>query len=383
MNKLLVTTISVVLMGLGSVSAELLVKYSFETGTAPTDTVGPFFSDGNAGPATFLTNGISGQALGFPTANTGWATAGISNSEFKITSDFTVTMWVNLNGAPATRTRLITTANANTGGLGWRLLLAGGSTSNSNKIAFEGGAINNTFTTLQDVQQGAWTFVALRYANDGNATATVLYESQLGGDTALVASNSASVASVGAMSYGELAVNIPRIGVTQSVTATPRFHGAFDEIRLYNTALTDGELSALFNSSTVVPQTAYEAWSNSYSLVYGPDGDDDSDGLSNLYEFGLVGDPTNSTDTGIAPTYATVADGGTNWFEYVYPQLSDPNSGLSYYLELTANLTGTWTNSGYTVAGTNITGLTADYVTNRVSTVDDASQFIRLKIELL
>ncbi|MCF7817601.1 MAG: LamG domain-containing protein [Kiritimatiellales bacterium] len=255
MKKLLILAAGVVLLGLGSVSAEIVVKYSFETGTAPTDTVGPVFTDGNAGPSTFLTPGISGQALGFATANTGWATAGTSASEFKITSDFTVTMWVNMSAAAALRTRLITTADANTGGTGWRLLVAG---NGSSKVAFEGNGvggstIDNTFTTLQDVQQDAWTFVALRYANDGNATATVLYQSQLGGDAALVAANSASVASDGAMSYGATAV--PKIGVTQNLGATPRFHGAFDEISLYNTALTDAELSGVFNAAIPEPAT--------------------------------------------------------------------------------------------------------------------------------
>jgi len=73
--------------------------------------------------------------------------------------------------------------------------------------------------------------------------------------------------------------------------------------------------------------------------------------------------------------------GGTNWFGYVYPQLSNTNSGLSYFLELTTNLvSGIWTNSGYSVLGTNVTGGDLNFVTNITDTVDD-QKFIRLIIE--
>jgi len=73
--------------------------------------------------------------------------------------------------------------------------------------------------------------------------------------------------------------------------------------------------------------------------------------------------------------------GGTNYFGYVHPQLSDTNSGLSYFLELTTDLvSGVWTNSGYSVLGTNVTGGKMNYVTNVTDTVG-SKKFIRLMIE--
>ncbi len=129
------------------------------------------------------------------------------------------------------------------------------------------------------------------------------------------------------------------------------------------------------------PGSAYDVWSNSYALVEGPDGDDDSDGLSNLYEYGLGGDPTNSADQGTSPEFGIMDVGGTNWFGYVHPQLSDPDSGLTYSLELNTDLVaGVWTNAGYAVAGTNVTGNALDFVTNVTDTVD-GQKFIRLIIE--
>ena len=128
--------------------------------------------------------------------------------------------------------------------------------------------------------------------------------------------------------------------------------------------------------------------SEEWAIGFGLTGDDaaagadpDGDGFNNLYEYGLGGDPTNSADIGILPVYQTVADGSTNWFEYVYPKRSAPDSGLTYYLELTDDmLYSNWTNSGYTVTGTGTIDADFDAVTNRVPTVMD-ERFIRLIIE--
>ncbi|VGO18167.1 carbohydrate binding domain-containing protein [Pontiella sulfatireligans] len=107
-------------------------------------------------------------------------------------------------------------------------------------------------------------------------------------------------------------------------------------------------------------------------------GDDpDGDGLTNLEEYARDGNPNDIFDTGTASTIE-VASGV---FNYVYPQRSDDET-LNYYVELNDNLVhGTWTNSGYTVTGTEVTGGTLDFVTNEVSTVVEDAQFIRLIIE--
>jgi hypothetical protein len=50
-------------------------------------------------------------------------------------------------------------------------------------------------------------------------------------------------------------------------------------------------------------------------------------------------------------------------------------------VETSTNLvSGAWTNEGYSVIGTNVTGGTLDFVTNDVDTAED-ERFIRLKIE--
>ena len=125
----------------------------------------------------------------------------------------------------------------------------------------------------------------------------------------------------------------------------------------------------------------YDTWALRYNLQESQTGDDDKDGLINLYEYGLGGDPTNALDQGTAPTIEIAEVGGSNVLTYIYPQLSDPNAGLAYSVELTTDLVfGTWTNDGYTVTGTNITKGTLDFVTN-VTSATEEQKFINLKIE--
>ena len=123
----------------------------------------------------------------------------------------------------------------------------------------------------------------------------------------------------------------------------------------------------------------YEAWKNEYVVTGEPDDDQDNDGLLNLYEYGLGGNPTNGFVDGEIPIFGHEGSG----MEYIHAQRSD-DPALVYALALTDNLVfGLWTtNTGYTVSGTNVTAGTFDYVTNTIPTVDDAT-FIKLIIEQL
>jgi hypothetical protein len=127
---------------------------------------------------------------------------------------------------------------------------------------------------------------------------------------------------------------------------------------------------------------SYGAWSNQYQLAQGPDGDDDLDGVSNIDEYALGGNPTNDLDGGYAPRYGFTDQDGTNWFTYVHPQRTAADSGLRYTVESTDNLvSNVWTTVG--TVDTSVNGLAPglDIVTNLVSTTDKDQQFIRLKIE--
>jgi hypothetical protein len=131
----------------------------------------------------------------------------------------------------------------------------------------------------------------------------------------------------------------------------------------------------------------FEAWANTYGVSnVTATTHSDTDGLSDLYEYGLGGDPTNENDIGFIPTYSAAADGGTNWFYYVYPKnKSAAIAGLNYYLETDTDLVTApgWTNGNYEVVATKTDGFGSgfDAVTNRVSTETEAKQFIQLQID--
>ena len=125
----------------------------------------------------------------------------------------------------------------------------------------------------------------------------------------------------------------------------------------------------------------YAIWALGWGVDIGAETNDyDHDGLLNISEFGLDGDPTNALDQGTAPTFEIVDAGGSNVASYIHPQRSDLDSGLAYSLELNMDLIdGNWINTGYVVTGTNVGGGTLDFVSNVTDMVED-QKFIRLVI---
>jgi hypothetical protein len=128
--------------------------------------------------------------------------------------------------------------------------------------------------------------------------------------------------------------------------------------------------------------TGYALWSASWGDDIGSMSDDyDGDGLANLYEYGVGGDPVNPLDQGTAAACGLMDVGGTPYFGYIHPQLSDPDSGLAYSLEECSDLGGgVWTAAGYSILGTNVSGGTLDMVTNYTDMADN-QKFLRLVVE--
>jgi hypothetical protein len=124
------------------------------------------------------------------------------------------------------------------------------------------------------------------------------------------------------------------------------------------------------------PLYGYRAWLNEYAVAEGEQGDDDNDDLLNLYEYGLGGNPTN----GFVDEQLAVFGPAGSGLHYIHVQRND-DTNLVYDLELTDDLvSGTWTDSGYTVTGTN-TALGGDFdaVTNAIPATDPQT-FIRMII---
>ncbi len=129
----------------------------------------------------------------------------------------------------------------------------------------------------------------------------------------------------------------------------------------------------------------YDTWVGGYGLSGADaamDFDYDGDGLDNLSEYALGGSPVDPLDRGMTPVQSFYSDGGGDWMDYVYPKRSDPNSGISYTMEVNTDLIyGQWTNANYQLVGTGIIDAEFNSVTNRIPTDVEDKQFIRLRIE--
>ncbi len=136
------------------------------------------------------------------------------------------------------------------------------------------------------------------------------------------------------------------------------------------------ELVVVYNvpANTNVVTDPYVVWATLYG-VGGKEEDYDQDGLSNLYEFGVSGNPTNKVDRGIMPTLTQQG----NSFRYVHAQRHD--GAANYIVETSTNLLSGWTNAGYAVLGTNSVSGNPDYDEVNCSIPQDAAQrFIRLRV---
>jgi hypothetical protein len=145
------------------------------------------------------------------------------------------------------------------------------------------------------------------------------------------------------------------------------------------------------NKTTVwVNQTApeglltYDSFADDYGISgqpnSGPQEDYDGDGLLNIYEFGLGGNPTNSSDIGTVPVYEIVNQGGTNVMKYVHVRLVDAD--ITYHLETDTDLVADpgWTNAGWSIVGVGPEVDGFDTVTNDVDASGNVG-FVRLVIE--
>lgn len=128
--------------------------------------------------------------------------------------------------------------------------------------------------------------------------------------------------------------------------------------------------------TTLAEIRGYDVWANDWGVDIGSNTNDyDGDGLDNLGEYGLGGDPTNSLDKGYVPSFFLSGED----MVYVHAQRTN-DASLIYYLETCDNLVfGSWTNAGYSVTGTNEIS-TFGFVTNLIP-ASDPNTFVRLMIE--
>lgn len=182
-----------------------------------------------------------------------------------------------------------------------------------------------------------------------------------------------------------------RIGANSNGTAGAFFKGQIAEIQIYDENLPDSDRVVIENEmmqkySTLSDAAPYDSWTSTYDLS-GTNADmeanPDGDAANNLAEYALGGNPTNSSDIGNLPYSEMVADGGTNWLQFVYYMRNDAASrGLTYTPQAATNLVvGNWTTNGVSTVGVGSFNSGFDSVTSRVSTVSKNAQFMNLLMQ--
>ena len=131
-------------------------------------------------------------------------------------------------------------------------------------------------------------------------------------------------------------------------------------------------------TSEAVP-TAYDLWVALYPTLSNTasDHDEEPDGMDNLLEYALGGNPTNSDAASILPV--SIQD--ENYLHYVYSRQNPKDPALSYTVLSTTNLVDAPMTNATIEAGVSGVSNGFERVTNAVSTATEPQQFMQLKIQ--
>ncbi len=140
------------------------------------------------------------------------------------------------------------------------------------------------------------------------------------------------------------------------------------------------------NEATLrIKKLIFANWAEQNGLVVpddAPGADPDGDGLDNLGEYALGGNPNVADAETVLPLFEIQdVGGGSNQMEYVYRRRVDRvNLGLSYGLDTSTNLQTVWIYDGTShETGSGVIDETFEAVTNTLPVADEAG-FVQLKV---
>ncbi len=150
-----------------------------------------------------------------------------------------------------------------------------------------------------------------------------------------------------------------------------------------NAAINEILVNSNYTEAVAIPANTFADWAGPYMLnaaVTNYLNDADGDGLSNLAEYGLGGDPTNATDA--ATVLPSLESREGEWINYVYRRRTDAAArGLEYTLKRTDNLVSNgWGTNGFAEVAAESIGSGMEAVTNRIFTASTTHGFVRLQI---
>jgi lysophospholipase L1-like esterase len=152
-----------------------------------------------------------------------------------------------------------------------------------------------------------------------------------------------------------------------------------------NAAINKILVSSNYSGAAAIPAGTLADWAVPYALdaaVTNYQNDADGDGLDNLVEYALGGNPTNRNDNAaVRPGFQSPGASGTNGIEYVYQRRRNaPALKLNYSVEFCSNLTSpVWSTTGIVETGSGSIDSSFESVSNRVP-LSGNTGFVRLRI---
>ena len=145
-----------------------------------------------------------------------------------------------------------------------------------------------------------------------------------------------------------------------------------------------GDQSCMVDNVTLTRDSApspYDIWAGSWGVNIGSSTNDhEGDGMDNLLEYALDGDPTADDAAAKLPAFATVEDAGTTWFYFIHNERTD-DSSLTYTVVRKDMLDiGGWETNGVEHVGDSAPSGSFKSVTNRTDT-GSAAEFLTLEVE--
>jgi hypothetical protein len=184
-------------------------------------------------PATDWVDGKLGKALDFNASNH-YVNAGNNNTLNLYNTNFTISVWIYLRNYNASYASDIVGRASPTGTSGYDFKIQGLAASTPRKIGFHnfGATLPDGVSSNSDISLSVWHHVAITYNLSGSTTSFYLDGIADGGGEMGAQNNSAAVDTI--------------IGIDPRDLSGYNFDGQIDEVRVYNRALSAGEVTRLY-----------------------------------------------------------------------------------------------------------------------------------------
>jgi hypothetical protein len=161
-------------------------------------------------------------------------------------------------------------------------------------------------------------------------------------------------------------------------------YAAADLTTLLATSINSIRIDNIINANIGTP---YESWVADQGLTTGVNDalsdDPDADTMDNLLEYALGGNPLLNDAAVYLPGYELLADGGSNYLNYVYRRRIDyADRGMTYEVGAGGNLLYEPLTNATEYVNAGAIDAEFESVTNRISTDVESEQFMQLKVTI-